>query len=138
MPSSLGSPKSPGRQEGEEPEQYPESPIVPPAQPTKRSSADPAPMEPVSHNDMPSDTPERQGDRSQVRTPEPRPSKEGLNNRKDFPQVSPSTPGHLAPFDWEEFESRYEQALKEADDNEEALLKEFQKLVEVRSPHHYR
>ncbi len=46
-------------------------------------------------------------------------------------QVSPSTPGHIPPFDWEEFESRYEKALAEANEQEKALLEEFDHLVKV-------
>ncbi|KAK4233096.1 hypothetical protein C8A03DRAFT_19753 [Achaetomium macrosporum] len=47
----------------------------------------------------------------------------------DAGERSPSTPGHLAPFDWNEFEARYEEALVDADRQEQELLKEFEKLV---------
>ncbi|KAJ2978478.1 hypothetical protein NUW58_g7481 [Xylaria curta] len=40
-----------------------------------------------------------------------------------------TSPGHLAPFDWEDFEDRYEKALKEADDTEKQMLEEFGQLV---------
>jgi hypothetical protein len=72
-----------------------------------------------------------QGGRSQVKTPEPRHSKERMNGQKDAGERSPSTPGHLAPFDWDEFEARYEEALADADRQEQELLKEFEDLVKV-------
>ncbi|KAI0443204.1 hypothetical protein F4803DRAFT_515957 [Xylaria telfairii] len=40
-----------------------------------------------------------------------------------------TSPGHLAPFDWEDFEDRYEKALQEADEKEKMLLDEFAQLV---------
>ncbi|KAK6074801.1 hypothetical protein SCUP234_08089 [Seiridium cupressi] len=44
-------------------------------------------------------------------------------------QRSPSSPGRLDPFDWEDFESRYQKALAEADQEEGDLLAEFEHLV---------
>ncbi|KAI0197692.1 hypothetical protein F4808DRAFT_292651 [Astrocystis sublimbata] len=35
----------------------------------------------------------------------------------------------IAPFDWEDFEDRYQKALEEADENEKQLLQEFAQLV---------
>jgi hypothetical protein len=35
------------------------------------------------------------------------------------------------PFDWDEFEARYEEALADADRDEQELLKEFEDLVKV-------
>ena len=55
-----------------------------------------------------------------------------MNGHKDNTERSPSTPGHLAPFDWDEFESRYEQALAGANNQEQELLEEFDRLVKVR------
>lgn len=75
--------------------------------------------------------PKPQGGRAQVKTPELRHSKETLNGHKEGVERSPSTPGHLAPFDWDEFEARYEEALAEADRNEQDLLREFEDLVKV-------
>jgi hypothetical protein len=69
--------------------------------------------------------------RSQVKTPEPRHSKERMNGLRDAGERSPSTPGQLAPFDWDEFEARYEEALSDADREEQELLKEFEDLVKV-------
>ncbi|KAI0976569.1 hypothetical protein F4678DRAFT_117315 [Xylaria arbuscula] len=40
-----------------------------------------------------------------------------------------TSPGHLAPFDWEDFRDRYEKALQEADDKEKEMLEEFGQLV---------
>ncbi|KAL2021445.1 hypothetical protein VTK56DRAFT_7198 [Thermocarpiscus australiensis] len=73
--------------------------------------------------------PKPQGSRAQVKTPEPRHSKEPINGQKQAAERSPSTPGHLAPFDWDEFEARYEAALAEANLHEQELLKEFENLV---------
>jgi hypothetical protein len=67
--------------------------------------------------------------RPQVRTPEPRLSQDRISGHRDTAETSPSTPGHLAPFDWDEFESRYEQALAEANHQEQELLEEFDRLV---------
>ena len=35
------------------------------------------------------------------------------------------------PFDWDEFELRYQKALSEADENEKDLLDEFDHVVKV-------
>ncbi|KAI0810260.1 hypothetical protein GGR55DRAFT_645963 [Xylaria sp. FL0064] len=40
-----------------------------------------------------------------------------------------TSPGHLAPFDWEDFRDRYEKALQEADEKEKEMLEEFGQLV---------
>ncbi|KAI1314290.1 hypothetical protein F5Y03DRAFT_336664 [Xylaria venustula] len=40
-----------------------------------------------------------------------------------------TSPGHLAPFDWEDFRDRYEKALQEADDKEKEMLDEFGQLA---------
>lgn len=40
-----------------------------------------------------------------------------------------TSPGHLVPFDWEDFEDRYEKALQEADEKEKQMLEEFAQLV---------
>ncbi|EOO00752.1 hypothetical protein UCRPA7_3649 [Phaeoacremonium minimum UCRPA7] len=64
-----------------------------------------------------------------ARTPEPQMQQDRANGNKIDTERSPSTPGHLAPFDWEEFESRYEQALSDANQQEQDLLGEFERLV---------
>lgn len=71
-----------------------------------------------------------QGNRAQVQTPEPRifnPRLNGQNN--NVTDRSPSTPGYLAPFDWDDFEARYEEALANADEDEKQLLTEFEDLI---------
>ncbi|KAK3336623.1 hypothetical protein B0T19DRAFT_410042 [Cercophora scortea] len=73
--------------------------------------------------------PKPQGSRTQVRTPEPRTSKERMNGHKELAERSPSTPGHLPHFDWDEFETRYEEALAEGNRHEQELLEEFETLV---------
>ncbi|KAM7202410.1 hypothetical protein V8F33_002818 [Rhypophila sp. PSN 637] len=69
--------------------------------------------------------------RTQVKTPEPRNSKERLGSQKTIltTERSPSTPGHLPPFDWDEFEARYEEALGDSNRHEQELLEEFDLLV---------
>lgn len=64
-------------------------------------------------------------------TPEPRPEQLAMNNHAA--QATPSTPGVLSPFDWEDFQSRYEKALADADEEELAVLKDFERLSKVRS-----
>ncbi|KAK8072429.1 hypothetical protein PG996_005777 [Apiospora saccharicola] len=64
-------------------------------------------------------------DRRQTRTPEP---KQRRSQRVSV-QPSPSTPGRIAPFDWDDFEVRYQKALSEADEKEKAILEEFDQLV---------
>ncbi|EGS18019.1 uncharacterized protein CTHT_0060330 [Thermochaetoides thermophila DSM 1495] len=73
-------------------------------------------------------------DRLQVTTPEPHSNNNNNNNNgskrtNSQTEKSPSTPGHLAPFDWDEFEARYEEALAAADRDEQELLREFDDLV---------
>ncbi|KAK0665669.1 hypothetical protein QBC41DRAFT_11390 [Cercophora samala] len=64
---------------------------------------------------------------AQVKTPEPRILKERSNG--NIAERSPSTPGHLVPFDWEEFETRYQEALAKANGEEQELLAEFENLI---------
>lgn len=64
-------------------------------------------------------------------TPEPRPSQLMMNTVVS--QTTPGTPGLLLPFDWEDFQDRYEKALADADEEEEAALKEFEQLSKVRT-----
>ena len=65
--------------------------------------------------------------RSQTRTPD---LQKGRANRPEA-LSSPSTPGHIAPFDWDDFELRYQKALDEVDEHEKELLDEFHGLVKV-------
>jgi hypothetical protein len=102
-------------------DEKPESPILPPQQDHRTISS-------LSLEKME----EAQGSLAKargVRTPEPRASKDRINGQKDLAERSPSTPGHLAPFDWDEFEARFEEALAKADNDEQELLKEFENLV---------
>lgn len=62
-------------------------------------------------------------------TPEPRPEHLAMNSHAA--QATPSTPGILSPFDWEDFQSRYEKALADADEEELAVLKDFERLSKV-------
>jgi hypothetical protein len=65
--------------------------------------------------------------RQQTRTPEPK----KRQSQRVSVQPSPSTPGRLAPFDWDDFEARYQRALTDADQQETELLEEFEQLVKV-------
>ncbi|KAI0882101.1 uncharacterized protein GGS22DRAFT_47783 [Annulohypoxylon maeteangense] len=56
-----------------------------------------------------------------TQTPDPQ------NRRSNRSEMQ--SPGHLAAFDWEDFEDRYEKALQEADEQEKQLLEEFDNLV---------
>ncbi|KAK5992846.1 hypothetical protein PT974_06268 [Cladobotryum mycophilum] len=58
-----------------------------------------------------------------TRTPEPHVDQQNGGN-----STTPSTPGLLGPFDWDDFESRYERALQEADEHEREILKEAEGL----------
>jgi hypothetical protein len=62
---------------------------------------------------------------SDARTPEPRLDQGSVNAN------TPSTPGLLAPFDWSDFEARFEKALNEADEAELQILREAETLSKV-------
>ncbi|UKZ48837.1 hypothetical protein TrVGV298_003072 [Trichoderma virens] len=55
-----------------------------------------------------------------VKTPEPAEQRNG--------SVTPNPLPVLEPFDWDDFENRYKKALKEADGQEEEILREAQNL----------
>ncbi|KAK3945366.1 hypothetical protein QBC46DRAFT_116735 [Diplogelasinospora grovesii] len=122
---------SPRKQAQQSLAQHPESPIVPPQQ-SDRINA-PQLVNMTTFDKMTTDAPappKPQGSRAQVKTPEPLLySKDRMNGHKEATERSPSTPGHLAPFDWEEFEARYEDALADANRQEQELLEEFERLV---------
>lgn len=59
-----------------------------------------------------------------VQTPEPEEQHNG--------GLTPNGPGILGPFDWDDFEARYEKALVEADEQEREILKEAESLAKVR------
>ncbi|KND91233.1 hypothetical protein TOPH_03981 [Tolypocladium ophioglossoides CBS 100239] len=61
----------------------------------------------------------------ETRTPEPQVDQQSADSD------TPSTPGHLAPFDWDDFEARYEKALHETDEHEREILKEAESLSKV-------
>ncbi|KAM0440976.1 hypothetical protein ACHAPT_000280 [Fusarium lateritium] len=56
------------------------------------------------------------------KTPEPQGDQQAANSDP------PDTPGFLEPFDWDEFEARYESALRDADEHEREILKEADAL----------
>ena len=99
----------------------PESPIL-------GSPRDDAHPEVTAVEGMIIDSDEPGTKRPVAKTPEPQMHQDRTNGNK---LDTPSTPGHLAPFDWEEFESRYEQALSDANQQEQELLADFERLVKV-------
>ncbi|KAK1767185.1 hypothetical protein QBC33DRAFT_559309 [Phialemonium atrogriseum] len=119
---------SPSKQSRPQPD-HPESPIVPPqdSEPVGTNKIEPATLDTTGLDPPIQQQPLSR--RAQVKTPEPQPSLDCMNGHKDNTERSPSTPGHLAPFDWDEFESRYEQALAGANNQEQELLEEFDRLV---------
>lgn len=110
----------------------PESPTVP----LQHSEAPHTETVPQHLMDVDTHAQEQASRRAEVHTPEPETSNDRLNGHKDHTDRSPSTPGYLAPFDWDDFESRYEQALAEANNEEKELLEEFERLVKVCLPNH--
>lgn len=125
---------APGYESPAKTPESPESPILPFAQPEAIRNSPPKPVFPdIIMADAPNALSRPHGTRLQVKTPEPRNSKERINGLKEAADRSPSTPGHLAPFDWDEFEAHYEEAFADADRQEQELLKEFEDLVKVSS-----
>lgn len=68
---------------------------------------------------------------SRTRTPEPQRDRQAEAAMTDTPGI-PDTP---ESFDWEDFERRYETALRNADENEQQILKEVESLSAVRFTH---
>lgn len=60
-------------------------------------------------------------------TPEP-----PLSDQQNGTTTSPGTPSELPDFDWEDFEARFDKALREADEAEREILKEATGLSKVR------
>ncbi|AEO54095.1 hypothetical protein MYCTH_2296236 [Thermothelomyces thermophilus ATCC 42464] len=127
--SSSCSQSSSVAQDHESPVKTAESPIIPVSEAETIGNSSPKSVIPNTMADADAAAPKPSGSRSQLKTPEPRLSKERMNGHKDGAERSPSTPGYLAPFDWEEFEARYEEALADADRQERELLQEFEDLV---------
>lgn len=66
---------------------------------------------------------------SRIRTPEPSGRlRNVLSNTSGISGTIPDTP---EPFDWDDFERRFEQALQDADENEKQILKEVENLSAV-------
>lgn len=105
-------------------DEKPESPVLPPQQEQKIISS----LSLEKMEEAQGSFPRPQGNRT-LKTPEPRDSKDRINSQKDLAERSPSTPGHLAPFDWDDFEARFEEALAKANDDEQELLDEFENLI---------
>lgn len=68
----------------------------------------------------------RQSSPSKSKTPEPKLEQQPL--RDD----TPGTPVQLPPFDWDDFQVRYEQALQDLEEDEAAILKDAEQLSGVR------
>jgi hypothetical protein len=77
--------------------------------------------------------PPPQNARPQIRTPSPQTQ---VSQHVFHPPGNVSddqrSPGHIPTFDWDEFESRYERALSEANQQERELLEEFERLFKAR------
>lgn len=54
---------------------------------------------------------------------------------EDLVQDTPPSPEEPVSFDWDDFERRYEQALRDADAQEREILKESESLSKVRTPY---
>ena len=67
--------------------------------------------------------------RSISKTPEPTANQA---NEVDRVSSTPSSPDAPSPYDWDDFERRYEDALREADQDEREVLKEAENLSRVR------
>lgn len=93
------------------------------------STGNAPPLRPLqeSLNRMDSECPIVHGDLAV--TPEP-----AVDQAVHTSQTTPSTPGLLPPFDWDDFQCRYERALAEADGRERVVLDEFEQLSRVSSP----
>lgn len=61
------------------------------------------------------------------KTPEPQPERVSS---------TPSSPSVPSPYNWDDFERRYEEALRDADENEKQILKEAEGLSKVCRPGH--
>lgn len=61
--------------------------------------------------------------RTRTKTPEPAEQRNGT--------ATPNPPAVLEPFDWDDFEARYEKALAEAEGQEREVLKEAESLFRV-------
>lgn len=61
--------------------------------------------------------------RTRTKTPEPAEQRNGT--------ATPNPPAVLEPFDWDDFEVRYEKALAEAEGQEREVLKEAESLFRV-------
>jgi hypothetical protein len=107
------------------------TPPVPVALPETASvGSEQAPASIIANHNVGGDERDSQPPRNQTAiTPEPRPDMLAMNDRNS--QTTPSTPGLLPPFDWEDFQARYEKALADADDEEREILKEFESLTKV-------
>src|SRR6187431_136602 len=104
--ASASSQSSPQKQDRERFDDRADSPILPfhrpgPPQPILPHPTQTTPVDNMEEAQKPN--PRTQGNRGQVKTPEPRGSKERINGQKDMAERSPSTPGHLPSFDWDEF-----------------------------------
>lgn len=96
----------------------------PPLSPSGEENHDPAIQNGTKQEDVAmADSPNHP--HSDTKTPEPRFDQTAPSSN------TPSTPGILAPFDWHDFEARYEKALHDADEHEREILREAENLSKV-------
>lgn len=69
-----------------------------------------------------------------TKTPEPAANQQHQVANGNGQTSTPDSPGVFSAFDWEDFESRYTQALDKADGQEQELMREFDELVKVSQP----
>lgn len=103
------------------------APVNPPTTPPKEEPRQEAPKRQEAPRRTATRTPEQQQPQPQT------PKRNGHVEKQNGvgPGMDMQSPGHIPPFDWEEFEARYEQALMQSNKEQEQLLKEFDQLVKV-------
>lgn len=98
------------------------------ASPSKPHAGEGAPLNLEAAEPQHTEIPMSQPDKSLrhiSKTPDPH------QDRVERVSSTPSSPGAPSPFDWDDFERRYEEALREADEKEREILREAESLSRV-------
>lgn len=101
------------------------------ASPAKSPASDQAPLDHEAANYQQAEVPLSENSktiRTISKTPEP------VADQPDMFASIQSSPSVPEPYDWDDFERRYEEALREANDHEREILKEAEGLSRVRTP----
>lgn len=99
------------------------------ASPSKSPAPDQVPLDHEATNPQQTEVPNSEHSKSIrtiSKTPEP------VTDQPDIIASTQSSPSVPEPYDWEEFERRYEEALREANEHEREILKEADGLSKVR------